>query len=193
MFNRKKKLEATPEVHTLLRGGTIWKGDIHSGPHSLRIECMVEGTIHSEGEVTIAHSGIVKGTIHARHLIVTGRAKGVFKVTECLEIHRTGWVDGDAEVGSLLVDEGGTLQGSCTRLGVNKVKEVKEVKEEPVTPTTKPSKRGKRGSGHGSRPVKESAAHPLTPFWSLVDQDQAEDHAAVTPWQFSEPEVMANS
>ena len=130
MFNNhatngnKKKIEPAQAVHTLLGKGTVWKGDIHSGPNSIRIEGTVEGTIHSEGEVTVAPSGVVKGTIHAKHLIVTGRVEGIFKIAECLEIHGTGWVEGEVEVGSLVVDEGGTLQGSCTRRGANKAKEL---------------------------------------------------------------------
>lgn len=137
MFNNsssnggKKKVEATQAVHTLLGKGTIWKGDVHSGPNSIRIEGTVEGTIHSEGEVTIAPSGIVKGTIHAKHLIVTGRVEGIFKIAECLEIHGTGWVEGEVEVGSLVVDEGGTLQGSCTRKGAHKPKEPEAAKAKP--------------------------------------------------------------
>ncbi|MBL0209351.1 MAG: polymer-forming cytoskeletal protein [Holophagaceae bacterium] len=119
MFIQKNK-EHSPVVHSLLGKGTLWKGEIHTGEHSLRIEGTVEGTIHSEGEVTIAPSGIVNGTIHAKHMIATGRAKGVFKILECLEIHGTGCVEGDVEVGSLVVDEGGTLQGTCTRRGMNK-------------------------------------------------------------------------
>lgn len=137
MFNRKssngnkKKVEANQAVHTLLGKGTVWKGDVHSGPNSIRIEGTVEGIIHSEGEVTIAPSGIVKGTVHAKHLIVTGRVEGIFKIAECLEIHGTGWVEGDVEVGSLVVDEGGTLQGSCTRRGLNKAKEAEAIKPRP--------------------------------------------------------------
>lgn len=107
-------------IHTLLGKGTLWKGEIHSGPNSLRVEGSIEGTIQSEGEVTVAPSGVVKGTIHAKHLIVTGRVEGVFKIQECLEIHGTGWVEGEVEVGSLVVDEGGTLQGTCTRRGAAK-------------------------------------------------------------------------
>ncbi len=126
--NAKKKVEASQAVHTLLGKGTTWKGDIHSGPNSIRIEGTVEGTIHSEGEVTIAPSGMVKGTIHAKHLVVTGRVEGIFKISECLEIHGTGWVEGEVEVGALVVDEGGTLQGSCTRRGLNKAKEAESVK-----------------------------------------------------------------
>jgi cytoskeletal protein CcmA (bactofilin family) len=76
---------------------------------------VVDGTIHSTGEVSVAPGGLVKGTVFAKHLIVTGRAEGIMKITECLEIHGTGYVEGDVEVGSLVVDEGGTLQGVCVR------------------------------------------------------------------------------
>jgi cytoskeletal protein CcmA (bactofilin family) len=129
----KKRLESVQAIHTLLGKGTTWKGDIHSGPNSLRIEGSVEGAIHSEGEVTIAPTGYMKGTIHAKHLIVTGKVEGVFKIAECLEIHGTGWVEGEVEVGSLVVDEGGTLQGNCTRRGAAKPKE-----KEIVAPASKP-------------------------------------------------------
>jgi cytoskeletal protein CcmA (bactofilin family) len=118
MFNSvKKRTEAAQAIHTLLGKGTLWKGEIHAGSNSLRIEGTVEGTIHSDGEVTIAPSGEVKGTINAKHLIVTGKVLGNFNITECLEIHGTGCVEGEVEVGNLVVDEGGILQGNCTRRG----------------------------------------------------------------------------
>lgn len=175
MFRRKKKhVEAPQPVHTLLRRGTIWKGDIHAGPHSLRIECLVEGTIHSEGEVTIAPSGIVKGTIHAKHLIVSGRAKGIFKITDCLEIQSTGWVDGESEMGSLLVDEGGTLEGSCVLLGASKAK-----KEPEAVPHAKKGRRSTAGAARG--PAPQTASRPFTPFWEMTSrepQDSLETEAA---------------
>lgn len=116
MFEKKANGQV-PACHTLLGKGTTWKGEIHTSATSLRIEGTVEGTIRSEGEVTIAPSGVVAGTIHAKHLIVTGKAEGVFKIEQCLEIHGTGCVEGDVEVGALVVDEGGILQGTCVRRG----------------------------------------------------------------------------
>jgi len=116
MFEKKQNGQV-PACHTLLGKGTLWKGEVHTGSTSLRIEGGIEGTIHSEGEVTIAPSGVVKGTIHAKHLIVTGRAEGVFRIEQCLEIHGTGCVEGEVEVGALVVDEGGILQGTCIRRG----------------------------------------------------------------------------
>lgn len=116
MFEKKTNGQV-PACHTLLGKGTLWKGDIHTAATSLRVEGTVEGTIHSEGEVTIAPPGVVRGTIHAKHLIVTGHAEGVFRIEQCLEIHGTGCVEGDVEVGALVVDEGGILQGTCVRRG----------------------------------------------------------------------------
>lgn len=102
-------------VHTILGEDTLWEGEIRAGARSLRIEGRVEGSILSEGQVTIAPTGLVKGSVRARHLVVSGRAEGIFKVEGCLEIHGSGWVEGEVESGSLVVDEGGTLQGACTR------------------------------------------------------------------------------
>ncbi len=115
MFRNKPKPDPAPAIHSLLGKEVLFKGEIHTGARSFRIEGTVEGIIHSAGEVSIAPGGLVKGTILAKHLIVTGRAEGVFKISDCLEIHGTGYVEGDVEVGSLVVDEGGTLQGVCTR------------------------------------------------------------------------------
>ena len=113
--NNTKRPDAAPAIHSLLGKDVTLSGEIHTGDRSLRIEGTVDGTIHSTGEVSIAPGGLVKGTVFAKHLIVTGRAEGIMKIAECLEIHGTGYVEGDVEVGSLVVDEGGTLQGVCVR------------------------------------------------------------------------------
>jgi cytoskeletal protein CcmA (bactofilin family) len=112
---KKPKPEPAPAIHTLLGKDVILTGEIHTGTRSLRIEGTVDGIIHSTGEVSIAPGGLVKGTVYAKNLVVTGRAEGIMKITDCLEIHGTGYVEGDVEVGSLVVDEGGTLQGVCVR------------------------------------------------------------------------------
>ncbi|MDR3684467.1 MAG: polymer-forming cytoskeletal protein [Geothrix sp.] len=115
VFRNKTKPESAPAIHSLLGKDVLFKGEIHTNSHSFRVEGVVEGTIHSTGEVSIAPGGLVKGTILAKHLVVTGRAEGTMKISDCLEIHGTGYVEGDVEVGSLVVDEGGILQGVCVR------------------------------------------------------------------------------
>lgn len=117
MFNRGKQPGpsriAAESIFTLLGEGTHWEGEIHAGTNGLRVEGVVEGTILSEGQVVVSPTGMVKGTIYAKHLTVTGRVEGIIKVSGCLEILGTGWVEGEVEMGSLVVDEGGMLQGTC--------------------------------------------------------------------------------
>ena len=115
-----KKQTSNSAVNSIIGRASFWKGEIQLGTESLRIEGSVEGTIFSEGEVTIAPTGTFKGAIHTKNLIVIGYVEGVLRVAECLEIHGTGCVEGEAEVGSLVVDEGGTLQGTCVRRGYTK-------------------------------------------------------------------------
>jgi cytoskeletal protein CcmA (bactofilin family) len=114
VFNKKQKPDAAPVIDTIIGKDMLIKGEIQAGIKSLRVEGTVDGTIHSDGEVVVAPGGLVTGTILAKHLIVTGKVKGTVKTLECLEIHGTGVVEGEVEVGSLVVDEGGTLQGNCT-------------------------------------------------------------------------------
>jgi len=131
MLSKKHSNSLSP-VNSILGRASLWKGDVHTGTESLRVEGTLEGTIFSEGEVTVAPTGAIKGTIHAKNLIVTGYVEGAFRVSECLEIHGTGCVEGEAEVGSLVVDEGGTLQGTCVRRGYTKPQSVQSV-EHPKT------------------------------------------------------------
>ncbi len=117
MFKPKPKPEHAAPVHTILGKDTLWQGEIHAGAHAMRVEGTVEGTIHSEGEITVAPTGLVTGTVRAKHLIVTGVVRGVLDIAECLEIHGTGCVEGEVTAGTLVVDEGGTLHGTSIRRG----------------------------------------------------------------------------
>ena len=97
-------------IHSLAKGMN-WKGDIITGEQALCIEGTVDGNIMSNGEVSIAPSGLVRGTIQAVRLIVNGRVEGTLRISESLEIRNQGFVIGEAGWGTLIVDEGATLQG----------------------------------------------------------------------------------
>jgi cytoskeletal protein CcmA (bactofilin family) len=155
MFNREKASGHARVAHaptaTLLGEGTHWEGEIHTGPTGIRIEGTVDGTVLSEGLVVVAPSGLVRGTIYAKQLAVLGRIEGVFKIEGCLEIHGTGWVEGEVELDTLVVDEGGTLQGTCHRRTATKGNEALPLvprKEAPAVDRALPSASGTLGSAH---------------------------------------------
>jgi cytoskeletal protein CcmA (bactofilin family) len=127
MFNIGKSPEKTRATawasSSRLGAGSRWQGEIQAGPEGLCIEGRLDGTITSEGQVVVAAGGHVKGTIHARNLTVRGRVEGILKVAECLQILGSGWVEGEVELGTLVVDEGATLQGTCVRREAAREKE----------------------------------------------------------------------
>ena len=91
--NSKSKPDSAPAIHSLLGKDVMLTGEIHTGSQSLRIEGSVEGIIHSTGEISIAPGGLVKGTIYAKHLVVTGRAAAARVVP--LPFYRRGaWAGG---------------------------------------------------------------------------------------------------
>lgn len=104
-------------LRTILGEGTQWSGDILAGADGLRVEGAVDGNIQCQGEVLVAATGQVKGTIQARRLTVLGKVEGILKVETCLEIQAPGRVEGEVELGTLIVDEGGILQGTCVHRG----------------------------------------------------------------------------
>ncbi len=112
-----RKKGTQPSGATLVAKGTTIRGEIHSGEVGLRIEGHFEGTIYSEGEVIIEFGGTMVGTLQAHHLIVAGGAEGIFKVDGRLEIRATGTIEGEVEAASIVVDEGGMFEGSCSRPG----------------------------------------------------------------------------
>lgn len=156
-----QRAEGSSAVHTLLGSDTHFRGEVQSGAMGLRVEGHFEGTIRSEGEVSVAVLGSVVGTIMAKHLIVAGRVEGTVKVEGCLEIQGTGWVEGEVEVSSLIVDEGGTFQGSCSKRGT-------ATKEAPVVPpNTAPLQRlgapTSSGLAASSGEVPPSRQYPFRP------------------------------
>jgi cytoskeletal protein CcmA (bactofilin family) len=92
---------------------------------------------------------------------VTGRVEGIFKVEDCLEILGTGWVEGEVELSALVVDEGGTLQGTCIRRAPAKPKDVVPFvpRKEDVLPDryAHPVASGTHGPMHD----------PFPPAWGL--------------------------
>jgi cytoskeletal protein CcmA (bactofilin family) len=151
MFRSKPaKPQPSAPIHTLIGKDTLFQGEVHTGAQSLRVEGTIEGTIHSEGEVTVGPSGLVTGTIKAKHLIVTGKVRGVLDIRECLEIHGTGCVEGEVTSGTLVVDEGGTLQGTTIRRDAKteaKAEKNGSAAEAKPLPATGPSEAASSGKG----------------------------------------------
>ena len=70
------------------------------------------------GNVTVEKNGTLSAPTRATNLTVKGKVWGDVKVSERVQIKRTGLVRGDVVAPSLIVDEGGVLVGRCV-IGAN--------------------------------------------------------------------------
>jgi cytoskeletal protein CcmA (bactofilin family) len=77
----------------------------------LRVHGLVNGTISSEHELLVGEGGVVEGEVAVGRLVVAGTVRGTVRVKERIVIHRTGKVFAEVFAPTLVVDEGGVLEG----------------------------------------------------------------------------------
>jgi cytoskeletal protein CcmA (bactofilin family) len=72
---------------------------------------VLDGHVTCPGELLVGSEARVRADIEARDLVIAGRVQGNVVVRGRLKITSTGRLDGDAQVGSLVVQEGGVHFG----------------------------------------------------------------------------------
>lgn len=87
------------------------------GRYSFRGTAMLNG--HFTGEISttdtliVGEKGVVKATIRAGTVIVSGEVGGEIVATHRLELRATARVSGEIETPALVVDEGARFEGRC--------------------------------------------------------------------------------
>jgi cytoskeletal protein CcmA (bactofilin family) len=113
------KPEPTPNGATDVprSGGTLSSGVSIKGTvkfqKELLIDCQVEGTIDSSGQLTVGKEARIKGDIKTRSVIVNGTVDGNITAGERCELRAGCTVNGDIEAPRLVVDEAATFIGSA--------------------------------------------------------------------------------
>ena len=102
-----------PAVHTVIAKDVTVRGTI-SGEGAVEIEGTVEGEITLNGAVTITPTGVVKGPVTADTVRTAGTILGNVDAREHLRLSGTGVIEGDIKTPSLVVEDGGCLNGHTT-------------------------------------------------------------------------------
>ena len=99
------------------RGGTLSSGVSIKGSvkfqKELTLDCEVEGTINSQGRLTVGKQARIKGDIKTRSVIVDGTVNGNITAGERCELRAGCTVNGDIEAPRLVVDEAASFVGSA--------------------------------------------------------------------------------
>jgi cytoskeletal protein CcmA (bactofilin family) len=97
-------------LNGFLDQGCTIKGDVLFSD-LLRVHGHVIGKVTSERELLVGEGGVVEGEIAVGRLSVAGTVRGVVHVKERLTVHGTGKVLAEVFAPTLVVDEGGMLEG----------------------------------------------------------------------------------
>jgi cytoskeletal protein CcmA (bactofilin family) len=106
-----------PSPSNFIAEDTTIKGSITTAS-SLTIAGAIEGDVNAGGEVNVLADAFVRGDISGPTVVIAGKVDGRINASGRLLITASGHVTGDIAVRSLLIEEGGTLQGQCA-MGAN--------------------------------------------------------------------------
>jgi cytoskeletal protein CcmA (bactofilin family) len=101
---------AAGKGYSLLDSQLSLSGDLET-TGSLRIEGGLDGSVLSADSVVIGVGSKISGDIHAREVVIGGTITGNVHASERVELQATAVVTGDVHTGSILVQEGGVVNG----------------------------------------------------------------------------------
>lgn len=97
---------------TVIAQGVTVKGTL-KGEGVVQVEGVVEGEFDLTGAVIVAETGLIRGPVKADVVRVAGRVEGSVFAREHMRLEPTGSLDGDVTTASLVVEDGGSLNGRC--------------------------------------------------------------------------------
>lgn len=102
-----------PQVHTVIAQDMTLQGTI-CGEGAVQIEGTVEGEITLKGTLTVTPTGKIKGPVKAETIRVAGTVLGDIEAGDHLRLSSTGNIEGNIKTPSLVVEDGGCLNGRTT-------------------------------------------------------------------------------
>jgi cytoskeletal protein CcmA (bactofilin family) len=109
---------------SVIASGMKIVGDIES-TGVVKIEGVVEGAVRGARQLLLGRQGTVHGDIRAHEVVIGGTVIGTIVADERVEIQGTSSVQGDIHTKSIVVLEGGVINGTV-RMGEQAAKELRD-------------------------------------------------------------------
>ncbi|NUQ12603.1 MAG: polymer-forming cytoskeletal protein [Gemmatimonadaceae bacterium] len=78
----------------------------------LKVEGTVHGSIRGARQVLLGRTGVIQGDVQAEEIVLGGRIVGTVTASERVEIQSNSVIEGDVHTRSIVVFEGGILNGN---------------------------------------------------------------------------------
>jgi cytoskeletal protein CcmA (bactofilin family) len=86
-------------------------GDIETSG-VVKIDGTVEGSVRGAKQLLLGRTGVVHGDIHAEEAVLSGKIVGTINTAVRVEIQSTCSVQGDVQTKSIVILEGGVINGT---------------------------------------------------------------------------------
>lgn len=100
------------DLNGFLDAGSHLQGELRFDA-SFRIDGRFTGTIVSEGDLMIGEGGEVEGEVRIGRVFVSGTVRGNVHAKRRVQIAAGGKVFADLDTVSLVIEDGGILEGRC--------------------------------------------------------------------------------
>jgi cytoskeletal protein CcmA (bactofilin family) len=97
------------QLESFFGSGTEFQGELKV-KGTLRVEGQFDGKVNA-GFVILGETGVIKGEISAKKIIIGGKVEGNLRVQEIVEIKATGKVLGDILTKKISITEGARVNG----------------------------------------------------------------------------------
>lgn len=101
------------ELSTIIGKGSKIKGTLYV-QGGVRIDGEIEGTIESDGFVTIGSSGIARADIKADECLISGKVIGNVTCKDAIELDRSARMNGDIVAKILKIHTGAVFNGNSS-------------------------------------------------------------------------------
>ncbi|MEA2096103.1 MAG: polymer-forming cytoskeletal protein [Candidatus Cloacimonadota bacterium] len=108
-MNKNRKVE----LSTIIGKGSKIKGTLYV-QGGVRIDGEVEGTIESDGFVTIGSSGVARANIKADECLISGKVVGNVTCKDAIELDRSARMNGDIVAKILMIHTGAVFNGKSS-------------------------------------------------------------------------------
>jgi cytoskeletal protein CcmA (bactofilin family) len=106
-----------PRATTCVIGAkTTVKGDV-LGDEDVQVEGTVEGLVRISRDLKIGASGVVRATVEAASVVISGELVGDCKATTRVEIQATGRLTGNIRAPKIVIAEGAMFRGNSDMSG----------------------------------------------------------------------------
>jgi cytoskeletal protein CcmA (bactofilin family) len=112
IFSRRRSASPAVDVsgYSLLHASLTITGDLAT-TGSIRIDGRLEGSVLKADSVVLGVGASISGDVHAREVVLGGTLSGNVHASERVELQSTAVVTGDVHTLSVLVQEGGIVNG----------------------------------------------------------------------------------